>query len=262
MASAPGSLLDSTPEDSLPWAVPQPYAAPARLPGFPCPNCREPRPPRQAFPPFWTYGVFGFMAFLVVALVLTTLHWASGSDSNNTDAPRRSGRILVDDDDDSGNGGRGQAATHASGCPGCPYKCRASGRASGSLVCVPKCADTEFECTSDRCVDARGRCDGVADCDDMSDETGCPCDEDVAFRCGLNTSCLPLSRRCDGVADCWDMRDEVDCPRDECPPPRADGRKGYLCHGWHCVPPELVCDGREDCEDGGDEGACPAAAGA
>ncbi|CAN7995437.1 unnamed protein product [Ixodes hexagonus] len=262
MASEFGHLRTTTLEEPLPRGPP--YVPQLDRPGFGCPNCREgPRPPRQSVPPFWTYAVFGFMAFLTVALVLVTLQWATGGDDADA-ASRRSARVLVDKDDDNDNGGdggprQGEPEVPASGCPDCPAKCRAS-ESSGSLICVPKCADTEFTCESDRCVDVRGRCDGAADCDDMSDETGCPCDEDVAFRCGLNTSCLPLRRRCDGVADCWDMTDEVDCPRDECPPSTVDGKKGYLCHGWHCVPPQLVCDGREDCEDGGDEGACPKSA--
>ncbi|KAL1454738.1 hypothetical protein MTO96_006263 [Rhipicephalus appendiculatus] len=104
------------------------------------------------------------------------------------------------------------------------------------------------------CVSKHSRCDGLADCDDLSDETSCPCDEDVNFRCGLNTSCLPLDRRCDGRADCWDIADEVHCPVEECPP---GDPKPYHCHSWHCISSELVCDGQDDCDDGSDEGGCP-----
>ncbi|KAH8032053.1 hypothetical protein HPB51_022801 [Rhipicephalus microplus] len=141
-----------------------------------------------------------------------------------------------------------------SDCAGCVEGSRCRRLDDGSLACTKSCLADEWACKSGLCVSKHSRCDGLADCDDLSDESSCPCDEDVNFRCGLNTSCLPLDRRCDGRADCWDIADEVHCPVEECPP---GDPKPYHCHSWHCISSELVCDGQDDCDDGSDEGGCP-----
>jgi len=86
-----------------------------------------------------------------------------------------------------------------------------------------------FKClTSDQCVEASGRCNGVTNCGDGSDELGCenawggpavlgsqecqdPFVGDVQYRCADN-SCTHIAGRCNGVNNCADGSDEEGCP--------------------------------------------------
>jgi hypothetical protein len=85
-----------------------------------------------------------------------------------------------------------------------------------------------FKCLSgDQCVNADGRCNGVNNCDDGSDEQGCdttwgapavqgaeqcasPFVSDVQFQCG-NGLCAPIAGKCNGVDNCGDNSDEAGC---------------------------------------------------
>uniref|UniRef100_A0A672MIC9 LDL receptor related protein 1 n=1 Tax=Sinocyclocheilus grahami TaxID=75366 RepID=A0A672MIC9_SINGR len=79
-------------------------------------------------------------------------------------------------------------------------------------VSVPRqCSESEFACTSGRCIAGRWKCDGDHDCADWSDEHGCDvkCDNDQ-FQC-KNGHCIPFRWRCDADADCMDGSDEENC---------------------------------------------------
>ncbi|RMC13904.1 hypothetical protein DUI87_08987 [Hirundo rustica rustica] len=109
-----------------------------------------------------------------------------------------------------------------------------------------------FHCASGAvCVGAGERCDGVPQCPDGSDETGCwtPTQE-CALRCDAATRCIPRSWLCDGHADCLDHTDEQGCVLKECGPAE------FSCRSGQCVALALHCDGDHDCQDGSDEEGC------
>ncbi|XP_071519444.1 atrial natriuretic peptide-converting enzyme-like isoform X3 [Panulirus ornatus] len=54
-------------------------------------------------------------------------------------------------------------------------------------------------------------CDGVVDCEDMSDEDQCSNCGSGAFRCGPGPACVTQERRCDGIEDCPNGSDERGC---------------------------------------------------
>ncbi|XP_073673339.1 suppressor of tumorigenicity 14 protein homolog isoform X1 [Garra rufa] len=108
----------------------------------------------------------------------------------------------------------------------------------------------QFACTSGFCIKKEQRCDGWNDCEDMSDEKNCRCD-DEQFTCN-NGLCRPQFFVCDRVNDCGDNSDEEHC---DCG--RAEGR----CGDGACIPQEFICDGKNDCADGSDEVSCVASAG-
>uniref|UniRef100_A0A671Q2K7 Suppressor of tumorigenicity 14 protein-like n=1 Tax=Sinocyclocheilus anshuiensis TaxID=1608454 RepID=A0A671Q2K7_9TELE len=67
----------------------------------------------------------------------------------------------------------------------------------------------QFACTSGYCIKKEQHCDGWNDCEDMSDEKSCNCDEEQ-FTCS-NGLCRPQYFVCDRVNDCGDNSDEEHC---------------------------------------------------
>ncbi|KAL7643280.1 UNVERIFIED_CONTAM: hypothetical protein RMT77_006571 [Armadillidium vulgare] len=54
-------------------------------------------------------------------------------------------------------------------------------------------------------------CDGVVDCEDMSDEDQCSQCTTDGFRCGSGLGCVTQDKRCDGINDCTNGADEKGC---------------------------------------------------
>ncbi|KAF5279205.1 hypothetical protein FQR65_LT03452 [Abscondita terminalis] len=47
-------------------------------------------------------------------------------------------------------------------------------------------------------------CDGIVDCQDLSDEKSCSYCPSDHIHCGIGRACIPLTKRCDGTIDCPD----------------------------------------------------------
>ncbi|KRF99687.1 uncharacterized protein Dwil_GK27490 [Drosophila willistoni] len=97
------------------------------------------------------------------------------------------------------------------------------------------CSEEEFKCDN-RCLNLNYHCDGHIDCEDQTDEAGCPTKEEQApqpnpeqpeenwvdnvcqpneFRCH-NGECISSDKHCDNVSDCSEGEDEnEDCDIDE-----------------------------------------------
>ncbi|XP_072175881.1 uncharacterized protein [Diadema setosum] len=98
----------------------------------------------------------------------------------------------------------------------------------------------EFECSDgSRSIVRELMCNGVPDCDDMSDETFCQC-TDRQFQCD-NKMCILEIRMCDTTDDCGDGSDERGCSYFNC------------SNGGQRVANSSVCDGHFDCDDRSDE---------
>lgn len=121
--------------------------------------------------------------------------------------------------------------------------------------CPPiTCSANQFKCADLRqCVEETYKCDGIPDCNDGSDELGCPsmepnqCNQEKHFRCKTSGICIPIAWHCDGSNDCDDHSDEQDCGSISCP------NNFFKCKNSKCVFKAYVCDGKDDCGDNSDE---------
>lgn len=70
----------------------------------------------------------------------------------------------------------------------------------------------QFQCAhGKKCIDKSLLCDGVAQCQDQSDEQDCSKTEGCVHQCSDKSRCLPASFICDGERDCQDGSDEFGC---------------------------------------------------
>ena len=105
-----------------------------------------------------------------------------------------------------------------------------------------------------RCMDSDFMCNGVANCDDWSDEEPALCNDckmENVVKCDDSLFCLSVSKLCNGFPHCLDMSDELSphfCNR------TCDAEDTFWCEdGTTCIPSNLTCNGLDECPDESDE---------
>ena len=104
-----------------------------------------------------------------------------------------------------------------------------------------------FYCSNGVQVHDHYRCSNKTDCDDCSDEIGCPNQKNFhPCLTGIGTvRCFSEEQRCNGVKDCSNCTDELGCPNSPF----------FICNdGSGCVEfKQHFCNGQFDCVDHSDE---------
>ncbi|KPJ15425.1 Putative vitellogenin receptor [Papilio machaon] len=115
------------------------------------------------------------------------------------------------------------------------------------------CRKNQWQCRDTSCISFDGKCDGVIDCPDGSDETYPLCRSEKCqsnwFRCTYG-ACVDGTAPCNGIQECADNSDEL-LPR--CRNETDEVSSQFKCDNGQLISGFNHCDGVADCSDGSDE---------
>ncbi|XP_063632328.1 modular serine protease-like [Cydia splendana] len=115
------------------------------------------------------------------------------------------------------------------------------------------CRKNQWRCRDGTCIPFDGKCDGVVDCPDASDETHALCRnmrcQSNLFRCSYG-ACVDGTAPCSGAQECADGSDEL-LPRCRNETQVVKGK--FNCKNGEKISSTDLCDGVKNCADGSDE---------
>ncbi|XP_013174357.1 PREDICTED: suppressor of tumorigenicity 14 protein homolog [Papilio xuthus] len=128
-----------------------------------------------------------------------------------------------------------------------------SGHKRSRRQATSNCRKNQWPCRDTTCINFDGKCDGIINCPDGSDETYPLCRSEKCqsnwFRCTYG-ACVDGTAPCNGIQECADNSDEL-LPRCRNETDEVSGQ--FKCDNGQLISGFNHCDGVADCSDGSDE---------
>ncbi|KPI99232.1 Putative vitellogenin receptor [Papilio xuthus] len=128
-----------------------------------------------------------------------------------------------------------------------------SGHKRSRRQATSNCRKNQWQCRDTTCINFDGKCDGIINCPDGSDETYPLCRSEKCqsnwFRCTYG-ACVDGTAPCNGIQECADNSDEL-LPRCRNETDEVSGQ--FKCDNGQLISGFNHCDGVADCSDGSDE---------